>query len=221
MAEKEAKHPLSNYSEDEKITYLSVVASMAAADHEVADEEISALRKLCKTVNVSSRGLGIIIAAAEKPAKTQIQDYLKKLSSSELRFSLLTDVIFIAIADDKFTPEEEKEMNEIAKALNISADQTNAIRKYAEAIHKAQDSENVGENLKKLGGDVAAGLASTGVPIAAVTVAGTYGVSAVGITTALAALGLGSMLTGVGTVAALGVGSYLGVRWLYKKTIGA
>jgi len=218
----EGKHPLIDYPEDGKIAYLSIVASMAAADNEVADEEISALRELCKSVEISSKGLGLIMATAEDPSGAPIEEYLKQLSASELRFSLMTDIIAMAFADEKVTFEEEEEIGEIAKLLKIKPEQIGAIRKYVEAIHIAQTSGNTEETLKKLGGDVAAGLASTGVPIAAVTVAGTYGVSAAGITSGLAALGLGfGMMTGIGTAVALGVGTYAGTRWLYKKIVGA
>ena len=102
----------------------------------------------------------------------------------------------------------------------MSEKQVAAIRSYVEAVGKAGASDSASaKDLKKLGGDVAAGLASAGVPVAAVAVSGSvFGLSAAGITSGLAALGMGlGMTTGIGVAAAIGVGSYFGVRWLYKK----
>jgi len=78
------------------------------------------------------------------------------------------------------------------------------------------------EELKQLGGTVAASLGSAGIPIAAVAVLGVPGLSAAGITSGLAALGLGlGMASGIGVAVAIGVGSFFGIRWLYKKLVGA
>jgi hypothetical protein len=103
--------------------------------------------------------------------------------------------------------------------LNINGEQLAALQKYVEAVIKAQNSGSGKQDLKDLGAEVAAGLASAGVPIAAVAMSGSvFGLSAAGITSGLAALGLGlGMTTGIGVVAALGIGSYFGVRYLYKK----
>lgn len=56
-------------------------------------------------------------------------------------------------------------------------------------------------------------------PMSAVYALGTPGVSAVGLTTGIAALGFGSMFFGVGVIALLGIGGYVGgkkvvTRWL-------
>lgn len=54
-------------------------------------------------------------------------------------------------------------------------------------------------------------------PVAVVVVAGETGVSAVGITTAIAALGLGSMLAGVAVLGLIGVGAYVGTKKVYEE----
>jgi len=53
-----------------------------------------------------------------------------------------------------------------------------------------------------------------GVGVAAVAVAGEVGLSAVGISTGLAALGVGSMALGIGTVALIGAGVFCGAKKL-------
>ena len=105
----------------------------------------------------------------------------------------------------------------------MNAGQLAAMIKYVEAVRQAQKSPSVDhEDLKKLGGELAASLASAGVPLAAIAVSGSvFGLSAAGITSGLAALGLGlGMASGIGVVVGIGVGSYLGVRWLDRTMVG-
>lgn len=71
---------------------------------------------------------------------------------------------------------------------------------------------------KQVIGDVTATLAATSMPVGAVAVSGTVsGLSAAGITSGIAALGLGSMAAGIGVIGGIGVVSYIGVKWLFKK----
>lgn len=56
--------------------------------------------------------------------------------------------------------------------------------------------------------------AAVGTGIGAVAATGVPGLSAVGISTGLATLGIGSMALGVGVVAALGAGTFVGVKKL-------
>jgi len=163
------------------------------------------------------------MAAASHPDKARIDEVVVRLKSSELRFTLVTDMIFIAYADNEFADAEKKEIAAIADALGVNEGQVAAVVKYVEGVRKALEAKGVdNEDLKKLGGELAAGLASAGVPIAAIAVTGSvFGLSAAGITSGLAALGLGlGMATGVGVVVGIGVGAYFGVRWLYKQIVG-
>jgi len=216
-------HPLYYYSEEEKVDYLMIIASVSSADGEVSDEEILKLREICKSVELSSKSIGNVIAAAEGLSDSELTEILDRLKKSDLKFTLLSDMIFLAYVDDDYDEYENQYIEGIAKQLKIKKDQLEAIKKYVNAVRKAQNSKDTKESLKELGGDVAASLATTGVPIAAVAVSGSvFGLSATGITSGLAALGMGlGMTTGIGVVAALGAGSYFGVRWLYKKATGA
>ncbi|MFC1849556.1 TerB family tellurite resistance protein [candidate division CSSED10-310 bacterium] len=212
------KHPLTPFSIPEKKAYLCIVASLASADREVSDDEISNLRKLCKKVGLDARSMGEVLAAAEDPDSAPLQEYLKQMAESELRFTLVTDMLFLAYADEKYSQDEREVVARIALELKVNSEQLSAIENYVQAVTDMQKTGTSAE-MKKLGGDVTAGLASAGIPIAAVAVSGTvWGLSTAGIVSGLLALGMGlGMATGVGVVAVLGVASYFGVRWLYRK----
>jgi len=217
------KHPLEKATEQEKVQFLSIVAVIAKADKKVTDDEIAHLRKACKELGLSADGIGRVIAAAEEPEIVPVKAYIEGLRKSELRFTLVTDMLYLAHADSIYSDTEKKEILSIAKQMGVNSDQVEAMEKYVKAVLKAAKSE-VGskEQWKKLGGEVAGGLASAGVPIAAVAASGSVlGLSAAGITSGLAALGLGlGMATGIGIAAAIGVASYFGIKWIYKKVVG-
>jgi len=218
------KHPALGLPPAERRDYLTVVATLAAVDGVVDDAEISNIRALCKALELDANSTGAVLAAAEAPQEVDLDVIMSRLVTSQAKFSLVTDMVFLAHADGAYTEEERTEILAIAQKLEINANQVAAIEEYVSAVILAGQSSGVSAvDLKKLGGDVAAGLASAGVPIAAVAVSGSvWGLSAAGITSGLAALGLGfGMASGIGVVAAIGVGSYFGVRWLYKKIVGA
>jgi hypothetical protein len=114
------------------------------------------------------------------------------------------------------------EIGEIADTLGINSAQQSAIDRYVAAMLRANKTKgSEADGLKKLGGEVAAGLAAAGVPIAAVGMSGSAaGLGAAGITSGLAALGMGlGVATGIGVALGIGVASYFGVRWLSKKVM--
>lgn len=218
-----AKHPATDLSPSERVDYLVVVASMAAADGEVAAAEFEKLREFCRALELGPAEIGQVMAALEGPDTVRIREVTGRLRSSQLRFTLMTDLLFMAYADDKFVEAERREIKALGDALNLTDAQLAALESYVLAVLKAGKAEGVGPgDLKKLGGDVAAGLAATGIPIAAVAVSGSvFGLSAAGITSGLAALGMGlGMASGLGVAVGIGVGSYFGVRWLYRRVAG-
>lgn len=89
------------------------------------------------------------------------------------------------------------------------------LKKYCELL---ESKPTIKDKQRKLGGDVVASLAATGVPVGAVAVTGSVtGISAAGITSGLATLGAGSMVGGIAVVAGIGVISFLGVKWVVSK----
>jgi uncharacterized tellurite resistance protein B-like protein len=213
------QHPLANYPEVERVDYLSIVASIASADGKVTDDEITKIREFCGAIGIGDIGIGMIIAAVEDPSVVDLQPILTRLSQTDLKFTLLTDMLFMAHADGIVVPGEEEEICKIASMLNITPEQIEAINKYVEAVISAQHADRSESDWKKLGCEIAGVLASTGVPLGAVAIAGT--VFGDGLATGLMALGMGmGIATGAGVAVSIGVCSYFGVRWLFKKITG-
>ena len=216
------KHPMAELPEKERIDYLKAVATIAASDGSVQDAEVDQSRSLCKTLELSDKATGKVLAALYDPDAVPLKQILGRYAHQEIRFTLLTDALFLAYADGPIVPKEETAIKIMAGDLRIDDNQIAALRQYVEATRRASEGGNTNNDLKKLGAEVAAQLASVGVPLTAVAISGSvFGLSAAGVTSGLAALGLGlGMVPGLGVAVGIGVASYLGVKWVYDTFFG-
>lgn len=216
------KHKATELPVEQRTEYLLVVASMAAADKKVDPAELAKLRDLCKAFELPPAEMGEVLAAADGPSAERVRAALKRLRDSELKFTLITDCLFMAYADGSIGKEEEAEVRGIADSLGVAEAQVAALRKYVEAVRKIGQEKLPQDKAKELLGEALATAASVGAPVGAIAVSGSvFGLSAAGITSGLAALGMGlGMATGVGVAVGIGIGSFMGVRWLYKKAVG-
>jgi len=216
------KHPMADLPEDKRVNYLQAVATVAACDGSVKDAEVDLIRSLCKTLELSDKATGPVLSALYDPDSVPLKQILSNYSHDEARFTLLTEALFLVYSDGTMVSREETAIKNMAHDLRIDENQIAAMRQYVEAARRASEGGNTEIDLKKLGSDVAAGLASVGVPVTAVAVSGSvFGLSAAGVTSGLAALGLGlGMVPGLGVAIGIGVASYLGIKWLYKTFFG-
>lgn len=216
------QHPLEKYSENEQIAYLSILASLCYADKDFGEEERKKLDAFLNELHMSDAGKAKVYAAIfsfQHDEKESVIQTLQALQDTDLKFTLISDLCLFAYLDKNFTQEERQYIDDIAKKLNITPEQVDAIRIVQENLSKIQDIPSNSERFKALIKESSAKLAGVGVPVTAVAVSGSvFGLSAAGITSGLAALGAlvgGGMLAGaVLVVPAIAVGSAWGVKKL-------
>lgn len=161
---------LEGYSDEEKGAYLGAIASIATADRSASDEELEYIKALCESANLSEEQTGIITSAAS----TQITDddlkrCLDVLKNSELKFSLVSDVIAFAESDQNYSAEEKQNVEKIAQYLGVNQEQFSLLNqftktavqeapKHAEAIETQQttphgflESLGFGDKMKSAG----------------------------------------------------------------------
>lgn len=202
----------------QRIDYLMIVASMAGADVVLDQAEMDQLKNLCGELGLPEKETEKILTASHRPTAS-IERHLEGLKGSPLRFTLLSDCISLAYADDVYGKDEQHEVHELARALDVSTEQLAAIEKFVEAAHKAASGHDGDHH--KIGKTIAQDLAAVGVPIGAVAAVSAVGLEMAGVSTGLAALGMGlGIATGFGAVLGIGIGSYMGVKWLKKKLSG-
>lgn len=207
---------LAQVLESDRISFYGALFAIATADGSLDKEEMDLI-------------FGIMdLDGMSESAKRQVQSYiieppslqhcLKALSNADkkLRFGLMLNLIDTAWANDELDPNEEKAIKLAQQELGVTDKQVEAIEKFVKEMKKIRDrglDDNQAADAIKT---AASGLSAVGVPIAAVYFSGSViGLSAAGITSGLAALGLGfGMVPGIGVAVLLGAGIFWGVSQL-------
>ncbi|UYZ62156.1 TerB family tellurite resistance protein [Hymenobacter weizhouensis] len=167
---------LQNYSEQEKAAYLSVIASLASADREASAAEIEFLQQLAHQAGLSGGATQQVLSAAKDATNQSVQQNLEALRSSDLRFSLVTDLISFARADGAYSNTEEEMVNKIAAYLGISQQQTHTLEQVVDQAAKVPHDANDPAKQSFFGG-ITDKLESAGIPKSAL-MAGLLGVVA-------------------------------------------
>ncbi|MBF9141533.1 TerB family tellurite resistance protein [Hymenobacter properus] len=152
---------LQNYSEQEKTAYLSAIASLATADRQASQAEGQFLQALCQQAGLSESSTQQVAAAAQNASNEGIQQNLDALKNSDLRFSLVTDLISFARADGSYANDEEAMISKMAQYLGINPEQKQTLEtvvdQAANVPHDPQDPakqgffDRIGDKLSNVG----------------------------------------------------------------------
>ncbi|WP_216679758.1 TerB family tellurite resistance protein [Hymenobacter siberiensis] len=139
---------LQNYSEQEKTAYLSAIASLATADRQASGAEGQFLQALAQQAGLSGGATQQVMAAAQDANNQSIQQNLDVLKNSDLRFSLVTDLISFARADGSYANDEEAMISKMAQYLGINPEQKQTLEtvvdQAASVPHDPQDPAKTG-----------------------------------------------------------------------------
>lgn len=138
---------LKNYSDMEKGAYLGAIASIATADHSATEEELEYLVALADSAELSDEQRQVVERAATELSPDELKRCLDILKTSELRFSLIADLISFAQADDNYSEDEKANIENIAQQLNINQQQFSLLDEFAQ---KTND-QNVQQQLAATG----------------------------------------------------------------------
>src|SRR5215213_8082225 len=95
---------LKDHSDVEKGSYLGAIASIATADRTASEEELEYIRALADSAELSDEQKEAVERAATELSGEELQTCLDNLKNSDLRFSLVTDLISFAESDQNYTP---------------------------------------------------------------------------------------------------------------------
>ncbi|GAC1367862.1 MAG: hypothetical protein NVSMB30_03180 [Hymenobacter sp.] len=139
---------LQNYSEEEKTAYLSAIASLATADRQASGAETQFLQALAQQAGLSGGATQQVLAAAQDSNNQSIQHSLDVLKNSDLRFSLVTDLISFARADGSYANDEEAMIGKMSQYLGINPEQKQTLEtvvdQAATVPHDPQDPAKQG-----------------------------------------------------------------------------
>lgn len=203
--------PLQSYSPAEKKAYVQAIASIATADRTASAEEIEYVSTLSDEVGLSESDKVSVMESAETANDDSLFASLELLKNSELRFSLLSDLINFAESDQHYHEEEKRNVEKIATYLNINPQQFEALSELADETRKeagtpeavnnagALNFSGIQEKLKASGidiGSLAKGLLATLGPLILAKVMG--GRRSGGMGSGFGSGGLGSLISGLG-----------------------
>ena len=135
--------------------------------------------------------------------------------------ALLKDAIRIHLATSAAPAREAKGVKRLANEASMTAEQMATFEDIYDKERQMTDQETSDKKILALTGEIAAAATGVGVPVTAVYLTGSVtGLSAAGISSGLAGIGLGglfglsAMATGVGAAVGGGVVAYKAARWL-------
>ncbi|RYZ30883.1 MAG: TerB family tellurite resistance protein [Chitinophagaceae bacterium] len=123
---------LEGYSDLEKGAYLGAIASIATADREATEEELGYIRELCEAANLSGEQTALIEQAATELSGEELNRCLDVLKESDLKHSLITDMIAFAKSDNNYTIEEEAGIKQVSDYLGLSEQQFSLLDQFAQ-----------------------------------------------------------------------------------------
>lgn len=152
---------LQNYSESEKTAYLSAIASLATADRQATAPEAEFLQHLAQQAGLSADATRQVLVAADDANNQSVQQSLDQLKGSDLRYSLVTDLISFARADGTYSPGEQEMVGKMAAYLGVNPTQQqtleNVVDQAASVQHDPQDPgkqsflSGIGDKLSNVG----------------------------------------------------------------------
>lgn len=170
---------LDGISNEEKGAYLSAIASIATADTQATETEIDYLVQLCEAADLPNVQQQLVLQAAQSTDEQLLLRSLDLLKSSDLRFSLITDLFAFAKSDGNYSETEQKSVEKIATYLGIDETQYGLLNQLADKTSVAtsegkadqpqlQSAFGLGDKLQASGinaGSLIKGLISIAAPL--------------------------------------------------------
>ena len=133
---------LEGYSDMEKGAYLGAIASIATADREASEEELGYIQELCDAAEVSGEQKNLITRAATELSGEELNRCLDVLKGSDLKHSLITDMIAFAKSDNNYSTEEQAGIKQISDYLGVSEQQFSLLDQFAQkAVEQPQGTQ--------------------------------------------------------------------------------
>ena len=121
---------LAGHSDEEKGAYLGAIASIATADREASQEELDNLAELCNAAQVTEPQKAAVLQAAGRISDKELMQCLDILKTSDLKYSLVTDLIAFAKADSDYTEGEQQQVQKIAQYLGVNQQQFSLLDQF-------------------------------------------------------------------------------------------
>ena len=138
---------LKDFNENERTAFVGTIASLAIADNVATDEEVDLISMLSDAAGITGTNKDKILNAAKGFSDDNFDSWLDTLKNSELRFSLVTELISFARADGQYNEQEKRKIEEISVHLGINSGQFSLLNEFVNKSH--QNATQTDEPAKK------------------------------------------------------------------------
>jgi uncharacterized tellurite resistance protein B-like protein len=132
---------LEGHTDMEKGAYLGAIASIASADRSASPEEIEFISGLCDHAGLSERQKAAVVEAANDPSGQDLEKCLEVLKGSDLKYSLITDLMAFAKADGDYSEEEQQNIAKIAEHLGVNQQQKSLLDEFSDKAASQEVAE--------------------------------------------------------------------------------
>lgn len=139
---------LEGHSDLEKEAYIGTIASIATADRQATEEELDHISELCGAASLPAERQQAVMDAARGTSGVELTHYLDILKTSELRYSLVADLLAFAKTDENYEESEQQHVSRIARYLGLDEQQYSLLSQFAE---KASESPEAGPQMLSSG----------------------------------------------------------------------
>ena len=87
---------------------------------------------LCDAADISETQKEAVMRAANELSGEELKKCLDILKNSDLKYSLVTDIIAFAKADNNYAAEEQKRVEEISQYLEVNQNQFSLLNEFTE-----------------------------------------------------------------------------------------
>src|SRR6476469_728546 len=109
----ESNSILEGHADNEKIAYLGAIASIATADRQASDEELAYISGLCDAAGLAPGQSATVQKAATDMNGSELTKNLDVLKNSDLKFSLIADLMTYAKSDNDYNEDESESISRI------------------------------------------------------------------------------------------------------------
>jgi hypothetical protein len=221
--------PLALMDDGIKKAYIKIICNFAYSDDSIIDsKEYAEIISLIVRIDYNAKDrfqirnymCDISIIEENDTLLQYLNDIVPEGSYDILKKSLIKDILYIfRIKNGSNSWRTNNFITELQQKLKLEDKQIDliieAIQSDEEILSKRKNDSQIKQSMK----EIAAKAGAVGVPLAAIYFSGSViGMSAAGLTSGLATIGLGGLLgfsgmvTGLGMVVLMGVGAYKGIK---------
>lgn len=142
---------LQGHTDMEKGAYLGAIASIATADRQASDVELENLTTLCDAAGLSAEQRTSVLEAAHEISTTELNNCLNILKNSDLKHSLIADLISFAKSDSDYSQAEQESIKNIATYLDINQNQYALLEQFSDKVSSTSATPEEPGFLSKLG----------------------------------------------------------------------